>query len=309
MTPTVRLAAVLLVLSVAGCQSVKRALVEQGIEGRRGEAGLAEREILVDGRRVAYLERPGNGPTVVLLHGFGASKDVWLPFAAELPEGFRVLVPDLPGHGGSERDSTVRYDAERLAESVERWLSAVAPGPVHVAGNSLGGAVAAWLALGESDRVRSLGLFAPAGVASPVPSTLDSLVQGGNRNPLIPTNRGELDRLLDLAYSGDPNIPGPARDVLAAGYERRAPFLRDLFEALATGRDALRPRLPEIDEPVLLVWGAEDRILDVSAAEVWAAGLPNETRAVYPETGHAPMSERPADAARAFAALVRGAAQ
>lgn len=302
-----RLASVLValvLLTASGCGGIKESLVAAGVASRRSAAGLAEREATVDGRTVAYLEREGDGPTVVLIHGFGASKDAWLGFVDAFPEGPRVLVPDLAGHGGSARDLAVAYDAPRLAAEVGAWLDAVAPGPVHVAGNSLGGEVAALLALDRPEAVRTLALYDPAGVLPPVPSLRDSLALTGD-NPLIPTTREAYDRFLDLAFVGDPGIPGPARDVLVVDYVRRAPFLRDLFDALAADPGLLRPQLGEIRQPTLLVWGAGDRVIDPSAASVWAEGLPNETLQVLPEVGHAPMMERAEATAEAFAAFVR----
>ena len=307
----VRLPALLLLLTVAGCGVLREPIVDTGFEVRRALAGLDTREATVDGRTVAYLERTpggGAGPTVLLLHGFGTSKDAWVAFADALPDSFRVLAPDLAGHGGSVRDSAVAYDAPRLAAEVGAWLDAVAPGAaVHVAGNSLGGEVAALLALDRPARVLSLALFDPAGVDAPEPSALDSLGAAGAANPLIPTDRAGVDRLYDLVFVGDPGIPGAARDVLAADYARRAPFLRALFERIGyDGRDRLRPRLAEIRQPVLLVWGAEDEVIDPSAADVWAEGLPNATLRVLPGVGHVPMTERPDETAALFVQFVGG---
>ena len=296
--------AVVALLALSGCAGLKRQLVQSGLADRRADAGLALQTATVDGLDVAYLERPGPGPTAVLVHGFGASKDGWLAFAAALPDSFRVLIPDLPGHGDSSADTTRPYDAPRLAASVERWLDAVAPGPVHLAGNSLGGEVAALVALARPEQVRTLALFAPAGVASPVPSTQDSLAQRGEL-VLIPTNREELDRLYGLAFAADPEIPGAARDVLAEDAAARAPFLRLLLAELAKSRDLLRPRLAEIRQPTLLVWGEADRILDPSAAPVWAEGLPNEEVLLLPGVGHAPQMERPDAMAERFVQIVR----
>ena len=284
---------------LSGCAGLKRQLVQSGIEDRRADAGLTQETVTVDGLEVAYLERPGHGPTAVLVHGFGASKDGWLAFAAALPDSFRVLIPDLPGHGDSGADPARAYNASRFASAVEAWLDRVAPGPVHVAGNSLGGEVAALLALERPQQVQSLTLFAPAGVASPVPSTQDSLAQQGDY-VLIPTDREELDRLYGLVFAEDPEIPGPARDVFAEQAAARAPFLRTVLAELAGERDLLRPCLPEIRQPTLVVWGEEDRILDPSAAPVWKGALPDGEVLLLPGVGHVPQMEQPEAMAERF---------
>lgn len=287
-------------LTLAGCGALKQTLVERGIADRRDAAGLVAQEVTVDGRTVAYLERPGAEPALVLVHGFGASKDTWLGFAAAYPEGRRLLVPDLAGHGGSIRDSSATYDAERLTAEVGAFLGAVAPGTIDVAGNSLGGAVAAGLALMRPDRVRRLVLIDAAGVRGPEPTALDSLVAQGEL-PLVPTTRAEVDRLFDLVFANDPGIPGPARDVLAADYAGRAPFLRELFRRIAQQNDALQPRLGEIEQPTFVIWGAEDQVLSPSAVPIWEAGLPDATVRVLPDVGHAPQQGRPDLTARLVA--------
>ncbi|MGB3544680.1 alpha/beta fold hydrolase, partial [Rubrivirga sp.] len=132
------------------------------------------------------------------------------------------------------------------------------------------------------------------------PTALDSLLARGQL-PLVPTTRAELDRLFELVFVSDPDIPGPARDVLAHDYARRAPFLRDLFGRIALEADALRPVLPEIEQPTLVLWGTEDRILSPSAVPAWQSGLPDATVRVLPGVGHAPQQESPAQTAQIVA--------
>ena len=295
----------LLFTAAAGCRTLERNAVEAAIERRRDAAELKLRTTTVDGRRVAYLEHEGapGAPTVLLLHGFGASKDHWIGFADALPWAWRVLVPDLPGHGGSDRDSSLAYGAEDYAAAVEAWRDVVAPGLVHVAGNSLGGEVAVRLALRRPHEVESLALYAPAGLTSPRPSAMDSLAARGTY-VLVPTDRAGFDRLFGLAVEAPPDVPDVARGVLAAQMAERAPFLRRSLAALAAEQDALRPRLREVAAPTLLVWGAQDRILDPSVVPAWRDSLRDVRVEVMPATGHAPMLERPAETAARYTAFV-----
>ena len=298
-----RAAVFALVLILTGCQAVKETVVGTVIDSRRAEAGLVERDVTVDGRRVAYLEREGTEPAVVLIHGFGAEKDGWLDFVGALPEGRRVLVPDLPGHGGSEAGPGA-YGAFRLTDEVAAWLSAVTDRPADLVGNSLGGLVATLIASREPDGVRRLVLMDPAGVGGTRPSGLDSLLAGGT-NPLVPTTRAEYDRLLDLVFAGDPEIPGPARDVLAAQARARAPFLRRLFANIQGDEGDLAPVLPTVRQPTLVIWGARDRVLDPSAAPLWMDALPDARLVVLPDVGHAPMMEVPEETARLVSDFLR----
>lgn len=292
-----RLLCLTLLLSLTGCLPVQRALVDRAVGQRRDAAGLTERTVEVGGLPVAYLERAGTEPALVLVHGFGAQKDGWLDLAAALGDGRRLLVPDLAGHGDSPAQPGARYDARRYAADVGAWLDAVAAGPVDLGGNSMGGLVSAIVALEQPGRVRSLVLMDPAGVPSPTLSGLDSLTADGT-NPLISTNRAEYDRLLAFVFARAPGLPGPARTVLADRAARRAPFLRDLFAGLQAERGSLLARLPEIQAPTLLLWGAADRVLDVSAAPLWSRALPDARLVVLDGVGHAPMMEVPEQTAR-----------
>lgn len=302
MRSTVLSAAVLVLLTaMPGCGAVKQSAYSAAVASRRAGAGLSAREATAEGRRVAYLERDGAEPALVLLHGFGAQKDAWLDLVAEMPPGRRVLVPDLSGHGGSARGPGA-YDAQRLTDEAEAWLDAVAPGPVVLGGNSMGGEIATRLALARPTATVGLVLLAPAGVASPDESALADSLRAG-QNPLVPTTRAAFDRLVDFAYEVPPDLPGLARDVLVADYAARAPFLRQLFAALGPS-EAFAARLPEVAAPALVIWGAQDRVLDASAAPVWAAALGDAEVAVLPGVGHVPMMEASAETARRIEAFL-----
>lgn len=288
----------------AGCSAVKDAAVGSVIASRRAGAGLIERQATVDGRRVAYLERPGSAPALVLLHGFGAQKDAWLDLVDALPTGRRILVPDLAGHGDSPAQPSVRYDGLRYAADVAAWLDEISAGLADLAGNSMGGLVATLVAIERPDAVRRLVLMDPAGVPSPMQSGLDSLVATGT-NPLIPTTRAEYDRLVSFVFAQDPGLPGIARDVLAADTRRRAPFLRGLFGALNDTPGDLLAHLPEVEQPVLLIWGERDRVIDASAAPLWAEALPDVQLEILPGIGHAPMMEAPDEVARLVSDFLR----
>lgn len=292
-----RALALLSLFTLAGCLPVQRALVDRAVACRRDAAGLTSRTVEVGGTPVAYLERPGTEPALVLVHGFGAEKDGWLALVSAMNDGRRVLVPDLAGHGDSPAAPGVRYDVRRYAADVAGFLGAVTARPVDLGGNSMGGLVATLVALEQPRLVRSLVLMDPAGVPSPTPSGLDSLTAAGT-NPLIPTSRAEYDRLMAFVFATPPDIPGLARTVLADRAAQRAPFLRDLFATIQTTRGTLLELLPGVETPTLLLWGAEDRVLDVSAAPLWTDALPNARLVVLDGVGHAPMMEVPAETAR-----------
>ncbi len=287
--------------------TIRRRVVYRGVARARAAAGFVRHEETVGGRRTVWLERPGTGPTVVLIHGFNGGKDVWLRYAPEVPADWRLLAPDLPGHGESAAEPGRAYTPALLADALVEWLDAAAPGRVHLVGSSLGGEVAARVALGRPERVATLALFNPAGVAPPEPSDMDRLADAGDY-VLLPTDRATLDRLYEHVFAIPPRLPTIARTVFAADAAARVAFMTDLLRAIGDDRDALRDRIPALAVPTLLVWGALDRVLHPSSATVWEHALPaGSTCVVLPAVGHAPMMEAPASVAGHHARLVAAA--
>ena len=140
----------------------------------------------VAGARLRYLELGGgDGTPVLLLHGFGADLNSWMFTQPALAEGHRVLALDLPGHGGSGRDVGAG-DGAALSAAVERFLAALDPGPVHLVGHSMGGAIAALLAARRPDLVRSLTLIAPAGLGPDINAAfIDGFVRASRRKDAV----------------------------------------------------------------------------------------------------------------------------
>ncbi|MFP4444964.1 MAG: alpha/beta fold hydrolase [Desulfosudaceae bacterium] len=305
------LALLLAGLLLAGCAGFQNKLFDWGLSLERGRSDLEAGTIQVDGRTTAYVERAGQpgGGTIVLLHGFTADKDNWIRFVRHLPERYRVLAVDLPGHGGSTQDMSQRYAVSditgRLAASLERLV----PEPFHLAGNSLGGLVSIYYTLAHPDQVRSLGLFNAAGVISPQPSRHQQLADQG-RNMLLPATRAEFLEMLDFVFCEQPFIPWPGRNVLARNYLDNYAFNKKMWQDLHA-RDAemdVSPRLSELDLPVLVLWGDQDKVLDVSAVEVFARHLPRSATVIMEDCGHLPMMERPQESAAHYRRFLETAA-
>lgn len=301
----------------AARRTLRRRVVYAGVARARAQAGFVRHEADVAGRPTVWLERPAATTppeaTVVLVHGFNGGKDVWLRYAPHTPPGWRLLAPDMPGHGESDAfpapGGHTAYDPALLARALAEWLDAVAPGErVHLAGSSLGGEVVARVALAHPARVASLALFCPAGVAPEAPSDMDRLAEAGDY-VLIPTDREALDRLYAHVFVRPPHVPAIARTVFAADAAAREPFMRELLAAIGEARDALRDEIPRLAMPTLVLWGAEDRILHPSCFDAWCAALPEGALTeVLADVGHAPMMEAPAETATHHARLVAGAA-
>ncbi|MGZ4567746.1 MAG: alpha/beta fold hydrolase [Blastococcus sp.] len=250
-------------------------------------AGLLEprsETIVVAGARMRVLAA-GTGAPLLYLHGVG-DLGGWLPALGMLAETSAVLRPDHPGFNGSDDDAAITSVAGLAARHLD-LLDALGVDRVDVVGTSLGGWVAAELALRAPERVRSLVLVDAAGLPTP-PSTASMF---------------ELDPDELLARTC-----GDAASV-AAGRQREAAVRADaqLLAARARNADAalrlaggprladpgLAARLPGIVAPALVVWGSDDGLVPVELADQWSALLPDARRHVIDGAGHLPFVDRP----------------
>ncbi len=244
-----------------------------------------------------FFVEQGQGPGLLLLHGLGASSFSWRDNVAPLARYFRVLAPDLPGHGRSPAPGDGDYRLEALARGIIDFLDRRGVQQTAVAGNSLGGSLALLLARDWPARISALILLAPAAAQTrlpwifyplglPVLGLITAILLG----PWI------IPWALRLAYHR-PELITPE---VVAGYA--APF-RDLSYRLALRRlcrslnpwplDEVEALLAAIHQPVALIWGAQDRILPATQLPWLQARLPQAEVRVLPEVGHAPQEEAP----------------
>lgn len=242
--------------------------------------------------------RGGSGAgreTIVMLHGYSADRQVWVRFARHFLDGYEVIIPDLAGHGDTGFVAGLDYSAPAQARRVMAMLDTLGIRQAHVVGNSMGGFIAAHVALAYPDRTRSATLIDPAGVTSPEPSDMGKLLVAGC-NPFEVHSRAEFDDFYAMTMAQPPWLPGFVLAAMAESYQQRRPQLAEIFQGF-NNRDLLNDRLAEIRVPTLVIWGAKDRLIHVSAADRWLAGLPDGRKLIYPRLGHMPMVENPAGTA------------
>ena len=270
--------------------------------------GLRERRVDVGDARLAVLEGgPADAPAVVLLLGYTADRVVWMRFAKHLVRDHRVVIPELAGHGASGFTSGTGFSAPAQARRVVAVLDHLGVDRAHVAGNSMGGFVAATLALAHPERVISLLLSDAVGVASPEPSEVELLLREG-RNPFLLDDVAAFAEFYAMTMARPPYVPGFVRAAIAEDYVSRRDDFEEIF-ADFFGVATLDDRLGEITAPTLVMWGEQDRLVHPSTAQVWADGIAGARSVRYPDVGHMPMLEMPRRTAtdyRAFLAEVAG---
>lgn len=306
--------AVLLVglLGVVGFQQIPPGPVsELAVRFERGAAGLERRTLESLGHDIVFLDGGvPSGETVLLVHGFAADKDSWPRFARHLAAaGYRVVAPDLPGHGESSRVESFTYDIPNQVAFVEDFCAQLGLERVHIVGSSMGGQIAAGYAATHPEQVASLGLFDAGGVTPPVKSERRRLEEQTGRNTLLLESVEDFDRLLELLFVQPPRMPSFVKRHLAEqAVGRRAMNRRILEDFTGRGRMMpLEPLLPSIAAPSLVLWGGADRVLDPSSVGVFEAGLRRSTTVMVKDCGHLPMIERPRETAEHYLAFLASA--
>lgn len=217
----------------------------------------------------------GAGPAVTLLHGLSGSHRWWLNTIPALATTFSVHVPELVGFGASRRP--VRQpDMEEMAELLRRWLDAMGLQRTHLVGHSMGGQVSIHLAVRDPQRIRRLVLVSAAGI----PHTLGVrelrrfVTEVSAPRAWIRPRRFAGTIVLDAVRAGPRALVAATRNIL---------------------RDDVRPLLPRITQPTLLLWGALDPLTPVDQGRLMASRIPDSRLVVFPTAAHIPMVECPDD--------------
>ena len=259
----------------------------------------------VDGRRVRVrVEGDPHNPPVLLVHGIGRSLEDWDPQYERLSADYRVIAVDVPGFGFSDRpDGPITLST--FAKGVLGAADVLGETrPLHVVGNSLGGAIALQTLALRPARVRSLTLVDPAGFGREVTVLLRMLtVPGiGQLSTRRPTRASA--RLLERTIFADPALATKARidHALAIGRQPHSgTVLRETAVELGTpGRGvkpgwrrqlaafaALHPR------PTLVMWGERDRVLPAHHIDEARRVFPHAETHLLPGVGHMPQIECP----------------
>ena len=246
-------------------------------------------------------QEAGQGRPVILLHAFPLSSDLWQPQLAAVPDGFRLIAPDLPGFGASpdfDEDPSIEHMANAVAALLEHLGLRE---PVILGGLSMGGYVALsfarlfpeWLSAliladtraeadtpeGKANRDKMIALVESEGAPAVMEQMLPKLLGEGTRN----------------------EKPEVAETMRALGEKQNATAIANALRALRDRPDAL-DLLPQINVPALVVVGAEDTLTPLDMAKTLANNIPNAKLEIISRAGHLSNIEQP----EAFNAALRG---
>jgi pimeloyl-ACP methyl ester carboxylesterase len=269
----------------------------------REQIRIVTRDVNARGTRVRFVEA-GQGPTLLLIHGYLASHVTWEDALADLGASFHVVVPDLPGFGESEKPSPSRYSYtfDAFAESLVDLVAALDLPRVSVCGHALGGAVALAMAADHPDVVDRLVLVSPL----VYPANIDAIVRLAIKPVIGPIFFKQIygARLFRSHFKnyvhGYAKVPSERVDYLYEVFN--APAAREAAYATMSAMldtRSLVARLPRVTAPTLVTWGRHDPSNPIIHGRRLAREIRGARFDVF-ECGHSPVEECP----RLFAEMV-----
>ncbi len=266
-------------------------------------AGLDNKQCSMGNDVMHYLEG-GQGETIVLVHGFTGDKDNWLMLAKHLTPDYHVISIDNGGFGDSSYDESTSYTISWQAERLKTFMDKKNITSCHIAGNSMGGAIAGMFTCKYPKRVKSLALLDSAGVVSPVKSEYMKLLEKGE-NRLIVKSREDYDYKINFIFNKPPFLPERLKNHRADLEIKRADRFSKIFNDMIKDILTVESCLSKIKCPSLILWGREDRIIDYSASGVFNTNIKNSRQVTIKKCGHVPMVEKPDKTAEAYLAFLK----
>jgi pimeloyl-ACP methyl ester carboxylesterase len=278
-----------------------------------------QRWLVIDGQPVNTIElgperdvtHEDTSQPLVFVHGLSGCWANWLEQLPALAAEHRVITLDLPGFGYSPMPAE-QISISGYARLLDRLLGELQIDAAAVIGNSMGGFIAAELAIAFPQRVERLVLISAAGISTtghpgsmravPVFRRLETVLAASgawvaSKSETVARRARLREALLNVVTRHPSRLPAAlaAEQLRGAG---KPGFLQGLQAVLDYD---IRERLPEIACPTLIVWGDGDRLIPVRDADVFAELIPDSRKVIFEDTGHMAMLERPA----AFNALLK----
>jgi pimeloyl-ACP methyl ester carboxylesterase len=259
---------------------------------------------LPSGATVHYRDQgQRNAPTLVLLHGSIASLHTWEPWVNQMGDQFRIISLDLPGHGLTGAVPSDDYSQEAMTGFVNEFTTVMNIQRFALAGNSMGGAVAARFAIRHPERLTALVLVNAAGM--PTRTARDAgLGFTIARLPVIQnvmlyvSPRSLFEQGLKKAFSDDALVTQEMVDrywILNRKTGNRAATLKRFQTPVD---NVVQENAERITTPTLILWGDQDSLTPPDIGQAYNAAIKGSRLVVFRNTGHVPMEEVPEQSAR-----------
>ncbi|TMW56435.1 hypothetical protein Poli38472_006445 [Pythium oligandrum] len=291
-------------------------LIVPTIQFARFCRGFHAKNVSIDEFEWHYIEREGCAPNetepVIFVHGFSSWKESWLNVASRVDKKYKVVIPDLPGHGKTEpadplMSYTIKEQTERLSKFIDKTIPAGQK--VHVVGCSMGGLIAGMYSAMYPDRVRSVTLICPAGLTMPKKSDAYHVLENEGKNLLMAHTTDDVIEMNQYLGFKPLNIPRMIASTIAQHRKRTISVVQRIFDDMSTEPTLLEEYLHLIQAKTLVMWGKNDRILDFSSFPIIQEKLSNASKKytiAFDECGHTVQHERYQECANAINAMISG---
>ena len=228
-------------------------------------AGVRSEYVLLPEGRVHYYDAeprfaPEHGVPLVLVHGLGDRGEAWAPMLKRLKKaGFHVYVPDLLGYGRSPKPGDSDYSIETEEKFVADFIQAIGLQKPDVAGWSMGGWITLKLALDHPDMVDRVVIYNAAGLRQGQPDLPQNIF-----HPQTPDDVQQLNHMLEPHAKALPNYV--AVDAMRR-LQNEQNVIDKNMESMRSGKDGLDDQIGKLTEPLLIVWGADDRLVPLAVGQ------------------------------------------
>jgi len=283
---SVLISIVIFCLALSACVNLKK--VDRGWDAPPYFA--MERQAEIEGITITYLECGADNPeNIVFIHGLSGNVMNWWDQFEDFRDDYRLLIPDLPGHGKSDKPENFDYSVESFARIIIGLMNQLEIDKAAIVGNSLGGAIAGYLAIHYPDRVDKLVLSDSAGIKiSPLLKAVTPIA-----TPITIRWSGVTSA---RQYPGT-DEKNRIRADFSASYRdtsEEIPYLKAIDQSLAQiARFDFTDDLPKIQAPTLIIWGDNDKTVPFKIHQTFAGKIPNNQLYVVKEGGHTPNMSKP----------------
>ena len=288
-------------LATIAISSTQAAEIEMSFQNvlqqERAWAGLQSKTLKVGDITWSYSEGGQAGkPIVILIHGLAGSCDNWNRVARALTANYHVIIPDLPASGETQVPKDFDYSVPNVTEKLRRFVEAAnLTSPAHIAGPSLGGSIAMLYAGQYPFETKSLFLIDAAGVYKA--ATTPYLKDPNHIKNMIVSKKGDFNFLMQQVMFTPPFIPkeiAQAQEKMMIGQAEQTQKMVDqliVLNKLYTP-DSFALLARSIDAPTLILWGKQDKIINVEVAPELKSLLKNaQTPVILDNVGHMPILE------------------
>jgi len=244
----------------------------------------------LNGLKIRYLESgKGNDRHILFIHGLGSSADRWLGIPDALSANFHTVALDLPGFGKSDKPTTMDYTIENFRKTIADFINTINDGKTSIVGHSLGGYIAAEVAI-QNSQVERLVLIDSSGMLKKPTPLLEEYLKVA-MNP----TKDKVRKVFEQMVADPARIPSKlVEDFISrinspnAKYAFKSTLQNSANTQIGLGRLKLIENIP-----TLIVWGAEDKVIPPEHSRLFKEAISNSQIKIIQDAGHAPFAEKP----------------